>query len=156
MPTLEEKLDGMLTWVQDLAEHSCHYCDGHGCEAVLQLDGSWRFEGPPCGICDATGRVRLDAETPPIAVGVYAAGMRAVIEARDGGDFDAMNRTLDWMWQYTLRRIVWEQASAPEGAMEAAVKRAAEIGMPNAVPKMVMTAERMSEEEIERLLAEDD
>ena len=94
MPTLEEKLEGTVRWIQESLEHECGLCEGSGYHPD---------RAAPCGHCGGAGRITYPPHAPQVQHGVNNAAVSGMHQTREDGDFDRMNRILDWIHAYNVR-----------------------------------------------------
>ena len=94
MSTVEDRLEGTVRWLQERLEHECGACLGTG----------FRFTSRPiaCPHCHK-GRVTYGPNAPQVQQGVNNAAISGMYQCREEGDFDRMNRILDWAYAYNLR-----------------------------------------------------
>ena len=94
MATVEDRLEGTVLWLQESLEHDCGACAGTG--------GQYTPEPGVCPHCDK-GRVRYGRYAPQVQHGVNNAGVAGMYQCREEGDFDRMNRLLDWLYAYNMQ-----------------------------------------------------
>jgi len=95
VPTVEEKLEGTVRWIQESLEHDCPPCAGTG--------GAYTPEPGRCEHCGGSGKTTYPPHAPQVQHGVNNAAVSGMYQTRQDGDFDRMNRILDWVYAYNLR-----------------------------------------------------
>lgn len=145
MPTLEERLEGLIAFYQRELELPCYMCDGSGKRGGLR----------DCD-CDR-GVMRVDRHADIVSAPLLASCIVMMHEARTNEDFATADLVLNWAVNYVLAKAARELESVkddPEAQERLAsmLKKMMDVSPVELGTKLVGGA--LSQEEIDKLLGE--
>ena len=150
MPTVEDRLEGTVRWLQDSLEHDCGACAGTG--------GQYTPEPGVCPHC-VKGRVCYGRYAPQVQHGVNNAAVAGMYQNREAADFDAMNRILDWLYAYNMQvaaAVMQDMTPEAAQAVSESLQKAEGLIKGHRHHKVKFAPSPIPEDELEALIREHD